>query len=402
MIENTISAIDNLYTREKEVLYGIYKRLPIAIEKAEGCRIFDKNGSVYLDFLSGIAVNTLGHGYPKLLQAVTEQIHKYMHISNYFYQEPQIALAEKLIELSGMAKVYFSNSGAESFEGALKLAAKWGSSRGKSQMFAFTGGFHGRTYGSLSMMDKPLYKDGMGPFLPDKHVLPYNDIEQLRSSINETTCAVALEFIQGEGGISVANKEFVEELITLREKYDFLIIADEIQAGIGRTGDFLSYMHYGIQPDVVTLAKGLGGGLPLGAILFDKRVSDIWIRGNHGTTFGGNPVACAAGLVVLSEVQAWARSNAHSTGNYLRSALEGLKEQYPDDILEVRGRGLMLGLALAYDAQTIVDALLTHKVICNVTAGNVVRILPPLIIGTKEADEFVDIINIVFSNREKH
>lgn len=401
MIETTHSTIDNLYSREKKVLYSIYKRLPIAIEKADGCRIYDKDGNTYLDFLSGIAVNTLGHGHPKLLEAVTEQIHKYMHISNYFYQDPQLSLAEKLVELSGMAKVYFSNSGAESFEGALKLAAKWGSSRNKSQMFAFTGGFHGRTYGSLSMMDKPLYKDGMGPFLPDKHVLTYNDIEQLRLSINEKTCAVALEFIQGEGGISVASKEFVEELFLLREKYDFLIIADEIQAGIGRTGDFLSYMHYNVRPDIVTLAKGLGGGLPLGAILFDERVSDIWIRGNHGTTFGGNPVACAAGLVVLNEVQTWAQHNARTVGNYLRNALEKLKEQYPADILEIRGRGLMLGLSLAYDAQDIVDSLLLHKVICNVTAGNVVRILPPLIIGKTEADEFVDILNTVFSNREK-
>lgn len=398
MSEIASGTVEELYSREKETLYGIYKRLPLAIDYAEGCRIYDKNGTSYLDFLSGIAVNTLGHGYPTVLQAVKEQIDKYMHLSNYFYQEPQIALAEKILTLSGLDKVYFSNSGTESFEGAIKLAAKWGSSQGKTEMYAFTGGFHGRTYGSLSLMDKPLYKDGMGPFLPNKHVLPYNNIDALLESINEKTCAVALEFIQGEGGISTAHEDFVRCLVDLREKYNFLIIADEIQAGIGRSGDFLSYMHYGVTPDIVTLAKGLGGGLPLGAIVFNKRVTDVWIRGNHGSTFGGNPVSCAAGLAVLEQVEKWAQKNAREVGTYLHSQLLELQQQFPNDIMEVRGRGMIQGIVLTYDAQSIVDKFFTNKVICNVTAGNVVRILPPLIVTTKEVDEFINVAKIVFNS----
>lgn len=389
----------DLAEREKEVMYGIYKRLPIQVERAEGCRIYDVQGNEYLDFLSGIAVNTLGHSHPAIINAIEKQIHRYMHLSNYFYQEPQIALAEKLTALSGLSKVYFSNSGAESFEGAMKLAAKWGSTRGKKNMYAFTGGFHGRTYGSLSMMDKPLYKDGMGPFLQNKFVLPFNDIEALRSAINEETCAVAFECIQGEGGISMVTEEWVNELKLLRERFDFLIITDEIQGGIGRTGKFLSFMHYNIIPDIVTLAKGVGGGLPLGAILFHERVTDVWVRGNHGTTFGGNAVACAAGLVVVNEVESWAQDNASTVGEYLRSCLERLAFAFPDDISEIRGKGLMAGIVLKYDAQEIVDSLLNEKVICNVTAGNVVRILPPLIIGLPEVDEFIHTFEKVLRNR---
>jgi acetylornithine/N-succinyldiaminopimelate aminotransferase len=390
----------NLSEREKSVMYGIYKRLPIMIERAEGCRIYSAEGDNYLDFLSGIAVNTLGHANIKILNAIEYQIRRYMHLSNYFYQEPQIALAEKLVALSGLSKVYFSNSGAESFEGALKLAAKWGSTRGKKNMYAFSGGFHGRTYGSLSMMDKPLYKEGMGPFLEHKFVLPFNDIGALRSAIDENTCAIALECVQGEGGISMASQEFIDELIALRQRFDFLIIADEIQGGIGRTGKFMSYMHYNhFTPDIVTLAKGIGGGLPLGAILFHERVADVWVRGNHGTTFGGNAVSCAAGLVVLQEVEEWAQDNAATIGGYLRSQLNEVADSFPADIVEIRGKGLMAGIVMSYDAQQIVDALLQEKVICNVTAGSVVRVLPPLIIGVSEVDEFIYALTKVLRNR---
>lgn len=392
--------VSNLSEREKSVMYGIYKRLPITVDYAQGCRIYDVEGKPYLDFLSGIAVNTLGHSHPKIQNAIEHQIRRYMHLSNYFYQEPQIALAEKLVALSGLSKIYFSNSGAESFEGALKLAAKWGSVRGKKNMYAFSGGFHGRTYGSLSMMDKPLYKEGMGPFLDNKFVLPFNDCEALRAAIDEKTCAVALECIQGEGGISMVTQEFIDELTALRQKYDFLIIADEIQGGVGRTGKFMSYMHYKFTPDIVTLAKGIGGGLPLGAILFHERVADVWVRGNHGTTFGGNAVSCAAGLVVLNEVEEWAESNAAAIGEYLQLRLGELAHNFPRDIVEIRGKGLMVGIVMSYDAQEFVDALLQEKVICNVTAGSVVRVLPPLIIGKQDVDEFIEALTKLLTNRE--
>ena len=206
--------------------------------------------------------------------------------------------------------------------------------------------------------------------------------------------------MQGEGGISMASQEFVNELIALRHRFDFLIIADEIQGGIGRTGKFMSYMHYNnFTPDIVTLAKGIGGGLPLGAILFHERVTDVWVRGNHGTTFGGNAVSCAAGLVVLQEVEEWAQDNAATIGDYLQLRLIELAGSFPADIVEIRGRGLMAGIVLSYDAQEIVDALLQEKVICNVTAGSVVRLLPPLIIGVSEVDEFIHALTKVLRNR---
>lgn len=379
----------DLTGREHNAMFQTYKRLDIEIDRAEGCRIYDKHGNVYLDFLAGIAVNALGHSNPKIITAVAKQASRYMHVSNYFYQDVQVELAEKLKQMSGYDRVFFSNSGTEAMEGALKLARRHGNKLQKKMIYAFSGGFHGRTYGALSIMDKPLYKEGMEPFLENTKVLPYNDIESLRSNLNEDTCAVVLEFIQGEGGLAVANKKFVEEIFALRAKYGFLVVADEIQAGIGRTGEFFSFMHYGILPDIITAAKGLGGGLPLGAILAHESLAEEWKQGNHGTTFGGNALACVAGKAVLDELSDGLQQQVIKNGIYFAGRLSEIKIKHGAKITEVRGKGLMLGFALSFDSSILLKKLIENFVIANACSGNVLRIVPPLNIDKQDIDEFI-------------
>jgi acetylornithine/N-succinyldiaminopimelate aminotransferase len=304
----------SLIEREHAHFLQTYKRLPIEVDRAEGMYVYAADGTRYLDFLGGIAVNTLGHSHPRVLEAVERQMRRYMHISNYFYQDAQVEFVERLCSMSGYARAFLTNSGAEANEGAMKLARAFGNPSGKRGIIGFTGGFHGRTYGVLSIMDKPRYKDGMGPFLPDTCVLPFNDIYALRAAVDETTCAVAIEFLQGEGGINWGDRDFIAELFELRSRFGFLVIADEIQAGAGRTGDFFSFERFDVRPDIVTLAKGVGGGLPLGAILTTEELAGVWGSGQHGTTFGGNAVACAAGSAVLDELRDGAMANAREMG----------------------------------------------------------------------------------------
>lgn len=379
----------DLISREQSVLFQTYKRLPLQIERAEGCRVHTTNGDVYLDFLGGIAVNALGHSHPRLVSAIVEQAKRYTHVSNFFYQEPQVHLAEQLRAITGYPRVFFSNSGAESTDGALKLARRHGSRSGRYGLVGFSGGFHGRTYGALSIMDKPLHKDGMGPFLPHTLVLPYNDVDALRARVDASTCGVALEFIQGEGGITAATEEFVNTLAELRDEHDFLIIADEVQTGIGRTGTFFSFERYGIKPDIVTVAKALGGGLPLGAIVATEKAAALLEKGMHGTTYGGNALACAAGSVVLEELQGGLQEHVVDVGAYLTEQLSALMLRRPDHIRELRGRGCMQGVVLTSEAAPLVERLLQRKIITNATSGNVLRLLPPYIITRAEVDELL-------------
>ncbi len=379
-----------IFDRESESIFQTYKRLHISADRAEGCRIFASDGGVYLDFLGGIAVNSLGHSHPAIIKAAKGQIDKYMHLSNFFYQEPQVRLAEKLKGISGYERVFFSNSGAESIEGAIKLARLWGRTHNKSEIIAFTGGFHGRTYGALSIMDKPLFKDGMGPFLPGTKVIKYNDADELNANVDENTSAIIMEFIQGEGGLAVADEKFIEAIIRLKEEYGFLLIADEIQSGAGRTGRFFAFGHFGIRPDVVTMAKGIGGGLPLGAILATDKVANLLEPGMHGTTYGGNAVACATGLAVLEELENGLMDHVNEVSAYLNGKLNEIKNDHSDKVLEVRGMGLMTGLLLSFDSTILRDELLKRKIITNAGAGNILRLLPPLIINNSDIDEFID------------
>jgi len=377
---------NQLIQAEHKHLLQTYKRLDIVPERAEGCIIYDKNGDEYIDFLGGIAVNLLGHSHPKILKALTEQAKRYMHLSNYFYQDAQIELAEKVNKLSGYSRVFFSNSGTEATEGAIKLARRWGYLNNKSEIISFTGGFHGRTYGALSLMDKPLYKDTMGPFLENIKILPFNDIASLEDNINKNISSVFIEFLQGEGGIVEAHPDFINRLFELKNKFNFLVVADEVQSGVGRTGKFNFFDYYNVKPDVVTIAKGLGGGLPLGAILTTENLADVWTKGMHGTTFGGNALSCASGCVVLEELENGLLDYVITTGNYLKNSLLQLQKDFPDLILEVRGRGLMQGLLLTFEATKLVELLLSQKIITNATSRNVLRLLPPLVITKNDID----------------
>lgn len=368
-----------LIEREHARFLQTYKRLPIEADRAEGMYVHAADGTRYLDFLGGIAVNSLGHTHPGIVAAVERQLRRYMHLSNYFYQDVQVEFVERLTRMSGYDRAFLANSGTEVNEGALKLARAAGNAEGKTEIIGFTGGFHGRTYGVLSIMHKPRYKDGMGPFLPDAKVLPFNDVEMLRASVSERTCSVTIEFLQGEGGIRWATPEFVRALFELRERYGFLVIGDEIQSGGGRTGEFFAFQRYGVRPDIVALAKGIGGGLPLAAILTTEELADIWGTGQHGTTFGGNSLACAAGKVVLDELQAGVMENAKQSGEFLLARMRNLQNAFPDLVADVRGAGAIIGVELTRPAAPFVEALLRRRVIVNATDETVIRLLPPLI-----------------------
>jgi predicted acetylornithine/succinylornithine family transaminase len=382
----------NLIQREKANIYNTYNRLPVAVSHAKGSKIYDVEGNEYLDMLSGIAVNALGHSHPRIIEAIQEQIQRYCHISNFFYQEPQILLAEKLNKLTNLSKTYFCNSGAEATESAIKLSRFWGNPLGKNRIITFSGGFHGRTMGTLSAMDKPLYKERMGPFLPNFDIVPINKPEVLRSYVTEETAAIMLEHIQGEGGVVEASEELIQTMIELREKYNLLLIADEVQCGIGRSGDMFAYQQYNYQPDIVITAKAIGGGLPLWAITVSETLGNEWKPGTHGTTFGGNAVACCAGMVVLDELENGVLENVQTVGTYLFEQLQMVQKEFPKKIVSIRGRGLMLGVEFSFPSRPFVEKLLEKRIISNSTSETILRIVPPLTLSKEEAQHFLDVL----------
>jgi acetylornithine/N-succinyldiaminopimelate aminotransferase len=379
-----------LFKKEEEYFFHTYHRLGLDIDRGEGVYLFAKDGKRYLDFFGGLAVNALGYNHPRVNQAIINQVHKYIHLSNYYVQEPQVQLAEKLIKASGFKKVFFGNSGTEAVEGAIKLARKWGKTNGKINLIGLSNSFHGRTMGALSLTERPKYREGYEPFLPNVGHIEFNNVDQLRKAVNEQTVGVILEFIQGEGGIFVVSREFASALNELREKFGFLIIADEIQAGMGRTGKFFGFENFGLRPDVVVIAKAIGGGLPLGAFLGNERVADVLTYGAHGTTFGGNPVACAAGNAILEEVlERGLMKQAGEIGGYLKKEFEKLKESFPTLVKEVRGYGCMLGIELTQDGQPVVDKMQEGGYLVNCTHQTVLRFLPPYIITKEHCDAMV-------------
>jgi acetylornithine aminotransferase len=388
----------NLKEKESRLFFHTYKRLPLEVERGEGCYLYTKDGKKYLDMFSGLAVNALGYAHPAIIKAVDEQVRKYTHLSNFFIQEPQIQLAERLLSLSGFDKIFFSNSGTEAIEGTIKLVRKWGKQNGKKAIFGMSNGFSGRTMGALSLMDKEKYREGYEPFLPDFGSIEFNSIDDLNAKVNELTAAIFLEFIQGEGGIVGVTKEFIEALSALREKYGFLIVADEIQSGIGRTGKLFGFQHFGIVPDIITVAKPIGGGLPVGAIIGSQKVADVWTYGVHGTTFGGNPVACAAGVATLDTVMTESfLKNIVDNADYFRAKVVEMKAKFPI-IKEIRVYGYMIGIDLTVESSPIVEAILQKGVLVNSTANTVIRILPPLIAGKTEFDQFLSVFEDVLSS----
>ena len=365
-----------------------YKRIPLDISHGEGVHLITKDGQRYLDFFSGLAVNALGHSHSLIIKAVTEQIKKFAHVSNYYLTDVQSRLAELLIKYSGMNKVFFTNSGTEAAETAIKLIRKLKGPDGI--IFSLTNSFHGRTYGSMSLSGREKNIEYYSPLLKNMNQINFNDKNDLMKKINSDSAAVVLEFIQGEGGINVLHPDFVELLFELKEKYNFLIVADEIQSGIGRTGKPFAFNHYNVVPDIILVAKAIGGGLPLGALLTSGDLGNVFSTGDHGTTFGGNPVACAAGIVVLEEVfEKQLISSVEKLGDYLYSELVFLQQKFNKLIKEVRGKGFLIGVELTSECDPIVEMLRNRNVLVNCTNKNVIRILPPLIAGKSDIDFFL-------------
>lgn len=378
-----------LFEQEQSLFFQTYKRLTLDIVSGTGCYLVDRSGKRYLDFFGGLAVNALGYGHPRVVRAIMEQADHYIHLSNFFVQEPQVRLAERLLAMSGFDRVFFSNSGTEAIEGAIKLARKWGSKKapGKKNLLGLTNSFHGRTMGALSLTERAKYREGYGPFLANTGHIAFNDVADLKAKVNDETLAVFVEPIQGEGGVHVLSREFCDELSALKKRYGFLLVADEIQCGIGRTGKFFGYEHLGLHPDIVVVAKAIGGGLPLGAFLGTAEMGSVMTFGVHGTTFGGNPVACAAGLAVLDEI---AGSNlmarAGEIGHRLTQGFRAIGERKPGLIGDVRGYGCMLGVQLSVEGQPVVDHLMERGILVNCTSVNVLRFLPPYIATDEECD----------------
>lgn len=387
-----------LLERDADLFFHTYKRLPLEIVRGQGAYLIAADGRRYLDMFSGIAVNALGHGHPRVQQAIIDQASRYIHVSNYFVQESQVRLAALLTKLSGFPKVFFCNSGTEAIEGTIKIARKWGSTRDKDEIVAFSNAFHGRSLGALSVMDRPSYRDGFGPFLPHCTVAPFNEPDELHAFVGPHTAAVLIECIQGEGGIRPATTEFIHVLQRLRSAFGFLVIADEIQTGGGRTGKFLASEHSDLRPDLVTLAKPIGGGLPLGAILGTDAVADTLQPGMHGTTFGGNPVACAAGAAVLEELVATnLMQQVAENGAFFMGRLMQLCSDFHSLCKEARGKGLMLGLELARDGNPVVAAMRERGILINCTDTTVLRFVPPLIITRDEILQTIDALRDVFT-----
>ncbi len=375
------STNQSLHRKDQQYYLPTFRRYPLAFRRGEGVRLWDVEGNEYLDLLAGIAVNNLGHCHPRVVKAIQEQAARLIHISNFYVSEPQVKLAERLVELSKLQRVFFTNSGAESVEGAIKIARKYAHSQGRGgSIISMQHSFHGRTIATIATGQKK-YQQGFGPMPAGFYQVPFNDIEAVKEKINDEIAAVILEPIQGEGGIRPADKAYLQELRALCDRENVVLIFDEIQCGIARTGRFFAKDHYGVQPDIMTLAKALGNGLPIGAILSNEKVSQAIDYGDHGTTFGGNPLACAAALATIATLtDEDIAAEARKKGKWLMGELEKRREKY-DAIREVRGKGLMIGVEFEYEAKPIVAEMMKQGVLANATAGNVLRLVPPLIIS---------------------
>jgi acetylornithine/N-succinyldiaminopimelate aminotransferase len=380
---------------EQELLLPTYDRHKILFEKGRGVYLWDSEGNRYLDFLSGIGVNALGHAHPAIQVVLKRQAGKLIHVSNLFFHEYQAELAKRLTKMSGLDRAFFCNSGTEAWEGALKLArahARAQNNNGhkaKWRLLALENSFHGRTFGSLATTGQEKYRHPFTPLMPGVNFVAFNDIEDLKRQFDGSVCAICVETIQGEGGIRPLTQEFLQTARHLSERTGALLLVDEIQSGLGRTGRYFAYQHYGIKPDIVTVAKPLAAGLPLGAILTTNFAASGMHPGLHGTTFGGGPLACAVAIEFLRIIDGM-MGHIRQLGDYFRAELETLKNDYPS-IREVRGMGLMLGVELdsADAAKSVVAQLLQREILINRTHETVLRFLPPYIIEKKHIDQVI-------------
>jgi len=367
-----------------------FKRYPIALERGKGCRVWDVEGTEYLDALAGIAVNNLGHCHPAVVEAIQKQAEKLIHISNFYVSEPQVRLSQKLVELSGLNRVFFTNSGAESVEGAMKFARKYAHKKGRGgKVISMKNSFHGRTLATIAT-GKKAYQEGFHPIPKGFISVPLHDMDQLEQEMDKDTAAVIVEPIQGEGGIHPADAKYIEQVRKMCDDNDVILIFDEIQCGMGRTGKMFAKEHYSVEPDIVTLAKGLGAGVPIGAILINEKVSDAIDFGDHGTTFGGNPLVCAASLAAVNEL---ARpeflQEVMVKGNEIMQEVNSWTDM---GVKEVRGIGLMIGIEFEFETKPLALEMLHRKVLSNATAGHVLRLVPPLIISRDEIRHLLDTI----------
>ncbi|WP_434796849.1 aspartate aminotransferase family protein [Terrisporobacter vanillatitrophus] len=387
----------NLQEQDKKYILNTYNRSDLIIDKGEGSYLYDIDGREYLDMYSGISVNNLGHD-KGIVEAMINQASKYMHLSNYFVSEPVINLAKLFVENTFASKVFFTNSGTESNEAAIKLCRKYGKqfSNNKYELLSAYNSFHGRTNGGLSLTGQEKYQKEFMPLIPGVSHFEYNNIESLKEKVNQNTCGLFLEVIQGEGGIVEASQEFIDEVVRLSKEYNFLVVIDEVQTGMGRTGDLLAYEKYNFTPDLVTVSKSVGGGIPLGAMLVSEGIEDILKPGDHGSTFGGNPVSCACGEYVMDKlVNTNLCREVKQKGDYLITQLNNLKDKYPKVIKEVRGRGLMIGVDVGEYANNIKKIAQEKKVLLNSTSNTIIRLLPSLYITKDEMNKFLTIFEEV-------
>ncbi len=381
----------DIVKKGNEYLIGNYARFPISFEKGEGVYLYDKEGKRYLDMLAGIAVNTLGYNYPALTEAICQQAKKILHVSNLFYIKPQIEVAKLLVENSSGDKVFFSNSGAEANEAAIKLARKYFYDKGqyRYELITFKGGFHGRTMKTLAATANPVYQEGFEPLPEGFKYAEFNNLDSVKEQLTDKTAGVMVEIIQGEGGINPVDKTFIEELYLFCKENDLLLIVDEVQTGIGRTGKLFGYQHFEIEPDIITSAKGLGGGVPIGATIAKEKVASALSPGTHGSTFGGNYLATVSALVVLKEVlKEDFLKQVKENGEYLKEKLK--KFGYP-----IKGIGLMVGMELPEEisVKDVVKRALEEGLIVGSAGKNTLRFVPPLIIKREEIDEGIGILS---------
>ncbi|HOP85673.1 MAG TPA: aspartate aminotransferase family protein [Syntrophorhabdaceae bacterium] len=395
---------EELIKKGMQYIANTYNRFPIAVIKGEGCWIWDLNSRRYLDFLSGIAVCNLGHAHKNIIEGITQQAQRLFHISNLFYIEPQVKAAELLCKYSFGDRVFFCNSGAEANEAAIKLARRYSWKKygeGRFEIIVMENSFHGRTIATLSATGQPKFHEGFHPLLEGFKYCKFNDIDAVKENINRKTCAIMLEPIQSEGGVYVADKGYIKELREIAYENDLLLIFDEIQTGMGRTGKFFCYEHFDVEPDIMTLAKALGNGFPVGAMVAKKEIMDAFVPGTHASTFGGNPLATSAVVATINTiVDEDIIKHCESMGKYLREGLTRLKERF-SFILDIRGMGLIIGIELATSGDEILKEFINEGVIVNCTKGNILRLLPPLIITEEEIDIFLEVAERVFEKFKK-
>lgn len=392
--------VKKLLEESTHYIMNTYNRSPIVLRKGRGMKVWGSDGKEYLDFVGGIAVNVLGHCHPKVVVALQKQAQRLMHVSNLYHNEQQIKLARLLVQHSFADKVFFCNSGAEANEAAIKLARKYAKENMKGNRFEIItalNSFHGRTLAALTATGQEKYQKGFEPLVPGFMHVEFNDLDALKNALKNETCAIMLEPVLGEGGVTLPAPDYFKGVRDMCDKHGLLLILDEVQTGMGRTGRLFCYENFGIVPDIMTLAKGLGGGVAIGAMLSTDRVATAFQPGNHASTFGGNPLACAAAIATIETLleDGFILDQCKRMGEYMINGLNDLKKEYAGLITDVRGMGLLVGVELTSECSSIVKACMERGVIINCAAGNVLRFMPPLIVQEKEIDHMLDILDDV-------